>query len=286
MKQIMVTVGAVLLALTVTNRASAQLGKWTSTGPVFPFGQGGPSVTTGLPIFGAVQVVAPDKLNLSPGLETVTRPLQFFSVTITQNTLFTFSIGGDASKPDYPNQPGVKFVAATRADLDQAVKNSTRLGKTIQAAVVIDQTVAANEIIFAAPPPGAGLPAPQSFRVKTQPTKGKGATVPGNGTPAGKADSKAKGATVRGTITQASKATVSLTANKQTRAFAVSDRLTKVIQQVNGKDTPASLAQLQQALKANPRGVTGSVTVGPATAAGSRAAVIRYTLPSRATTKR
>jgi hypothetical protein len=130
-------------------------------------------------------------------------------------------------------------------------------------------------------------PAQQSLRVKTRPlpAKAKGAPGTGKGTPTGKADRKAKGATVRGTITQASKATVSLTANKQTRAFAVSDRLTKVFQQVNGKDTPASLAQLQQALKANPRGVTGSVTVGPTTAAASPAAVIRYTLPARATAR-
>jgi hypothetical protein len=274
MKRIMVTVGAVLLALTVTNRASAQLGKSTSTGPVFPFGQGGPSVNTGLPIWGVVQVVGPDKLNLSPGPDN--RPPQFFSVTITQNTLFTFAIGGDASKPDFPNQPGVKFVAATRADLDQAVKNSTRVGRTIQAAVVIDQTVSANEIIFAAPPPGAGLPPPPSFRVKPQPTKGKGA--PGTG----KADSKAQGATVRGTIRQVSKTTVSITANKQTQAFVVSDKLTKVFHEVNGKDTPASLAQLQQALKASPGGLAGSVTVGPASAAGSQAAIIRYTAPPRA----
>jgi hypothetical protein len=222
-------------------------------------------------------------LNLSPGPDKP--PPQFFSVTITQSTLFTFSIGGDASKPDYPNQPGVKFVAATRADLDQAIKNSTRVGRTIQAAVVIGQTVAANEIIFAAPPPGAGLPPPQSFRVKPQPTKGKGAPGTDKGTPAGKADSKAKGATVRGTIRQAGKATVSLTANRQTKVYQVSDRRTKVFREVNGKDTPASLAQLQQALRANPRGVAGSVTAGPATAAGSPAAVIRFTVPPRATPK-
>jgi hypothetical protein len=140
-----------------------------------------------------------------------------------------------------------------------------------------------------APPTDPTAPAgAKSFLVKTKPlaAKAKGALGTGKPTPAGKAGSKAQGATVRGTITQASKATVSITANKQTRAFAVSDKLTRVFQEVNGKDTPASLAQLQQALRANPRGVAGSVAAGPATGAGSQAAVIRYTLPSRATTKR
>ena len=133
--------------------------------------------------------------------------------------------------------------------------------------------------------PGGGPPPAQSFRVKTQPTKGKGATGTAKGAPVGEGDPKAKGATVRGTIRQASKATVSITANKQTKVYQVSDKLTQVFQEVNGKDTPASLAQLQQALKANPGGVAGSVTAGPASAAGSQAAVIRYTLPSRATAR-
>jgi hypothetical protein len=262
----------------------------------------------GTPVYGTINRVSDSQVftpNSGPGgtnIPTLTITPQL--IVNGQKPVFQLDPAGPKVMVSFgkPYAPGVQTRPSSIAELQNAIAASLPLNvypPWVDAAIVLRDVVPPNpfspvvvEITYTypnAPQTDPSAPAgAKSFLVKTKPLAAKAKGAPGTGktTPAGKADSKAQGATVRGTITQASKATVSLTANKQTKVYQVSDKLTQVFHEVNGKDTPASLAQLEQALRANPRGVAGSVTAGPASATGSPAAVIRYTLPSRATPKR